>query len=196
MTGNAGRAEPLVAAMEANGVSLDRPWMLAVGARCRALVVADAGDLEGAYRHAEQAMAHHDRLPMPFEQARTQLLLGQLQRRRRRPQAARAALSQALSVFEEIGSPLWAARAQRELDRFTARSLGSALTDAEHEVAGHAVAGLSNKQIAAALYLSPKTVEMHLSNAYRKLGIRHRTQLAARLRQFDGAEPAAEPTPG
>lgn len=194
--GRTEEAEPLVAALETNGAHQDRPWMLAVGARCRALVAAAVGDFDGANRHAEEAMAHHDRLPMPFERARTQLLLGQLLRRRRRSRAALDAVRCAATAFEDIGSPLWAARAQRELDRLAPRLVG-ALTGAECQVAEKAAAGLSNKQIAAALYLSPKTVEMYLSNAYRKLGIRSRAQLADRLHQHSLAEHAAtRPVPG
>ena len=128
-------------------------------------------------------MAHHDRLPMPLERARTQALLGQLQRRRRRIQAARTSVGEAAAVFERIGSPLWAARAQRELARLTTGSAGPTLTDAERQVAEQAAAGLTNRQIAAVLFLSEKTVEMHLSNTYRKLGIRSRVQLAERLRE-------------
>ncbi|BBX10647.1 LuxR family transcriptional regulator [Mycolicibacterium aichiense] len=179
--GRADEAEPLVAALESNGALHDRGWMLATGARCRALMAAARGDLEAAFGHAERAMAHHDRLPMPFERARTLLLVGQLLRRRRRPQAAYEALRQAADVFTEIGSPLWASRAQSELDRLAARSAGGVLTGAERQVAEYAAAGMSNKQIATALYLSPKTVEMYLSNVYRKLGIRSRAQLAGRL---------------
>ncbi|WP_431237993.1 LuxR C-terminal-related transcriptional regulator [Mycolicibacterium aichiense] len=179
--GRADEAEPLAEALEANGSVQDRLWMLAAGARCRALIAAARSDLEDAFRYAERAMAYHDRLPMPFERARTQLLLGQLLRRRRRAQAAHDALRQAADVFAEIGSPLWAARAHSELDRLTARSVGAVLTGAERQVAENAAAGMSNKQIAATMYLSPKTVEMYLSNAYRKLGIRSRAQLAGHL---------------
>ena len=175
-------AEPFVAALESGGVRHDRPWMLAVGARCRALVHAAEGDLDAALEAAQAALAHHDRLPMPFERARTQLLLGQLQRRRRRTAAAHENLSQAAAAFDELGSPLWAQRAHSELSRLTARTPGAALTDSERQVAEHAAAGLTNRQIAATLFLSEKTVEMHLSNAYRKLGIRSRAQLAERLR--------------
>lgn len=180
--GRSEEAEPLVAALEANGGRFDRPWMLAVGARCRALVSAARGDLDGALLNAESAMTHHDRLPMPFERARTQLLVGQLHRRRRHVQAAHDNLRAAAAVFEEIGSPLWAARAKAELARLTARSVGATLTDSEQKVADLAASGLSNKEIAAKLYLSAKTIEMYLSNVYRKLGIRSRSQLADRLR--------------
>lgn len=175
-------AGELTAALEANGARHDRPWMRAVGARCRALVLAAEGDLDGALLAAERAMSHHDLLPMPFERARTQLLLGQLQRRRRRTQAARENLTAAASVFDEIGSPQWSARAHRELERVATGTAGAVLSDSERTVAEHAAAGLANKEIAAAMFLSVKTVEMHLSNVYRKLGIRSRAQLSDRLR--------------
>lgn len=174
-------AEPLAAALERNGMRHDRPWMLAVGARCRALIHAARADLDAAVEHAAQSMEHHDRLPMPFERARTQFLLGQLQRRRRRTQPARENLRMAAAIFEELDSPLWIARTQRELARVTTGSARSVLSDSERQVAELAAAGQSNKEIAAGLFLSAKTVEMHLSRAYRKLGIRSRAQLAAGL---------------
>ncbi|MFM8599047.1 MAG: response regulator transcription factor [Mycobacterium sp.] len=118
-----------------------------------------------------------------FERARTQLLVGQLQRRRRRTQPARAALNAAAAVFEELGSPLWAGHAQRELHRLERRAAGGELTETERQVAEHAAAGMTNNEIAAVLYISAKTVEMHLSSAYRKLGVRSRTQLVERLRE-------------
>jgi hypothetical protein len=69
-------AEPLVDHLERSGALLDRPWMLAMGARGRAHLLAAHGDLGGSHRAVTQAMTHHQRLPMPFETARTQLLLG------------------------------------------------------------------------------------------------------------------------
>ena len=98
-------AEPLIDALESNGRRLDRPWMLAVGARCRSMWLAARGDLEAADRAARQAITHHQRLPMPFELARTQLLLGQLERRQRHREAAAATLRTALGAFEEMGTP-------------------------------------------------------------------------------------------
>lgn len=175
-------AEPLLAALETNGARLDRPWMLAVGARGRALLLAARGDLDAAAAAAQQAMAHHDRLPMPFERARTQLLMGQLERRRRHRKAATQTLTEALDCFEAIGAPLWAGRARAELAPLQfppAEALS--LTPAEQRVAERAAAGLSNQDIAVELFLSPKTVEMNLSRVYRKLGIRSRAQLYARL---------------
>lgn len=176
-------ARPLVTALETNGTRLDRPWMLAMGARGRALLLAADGDLDAAAAAAQEALQHHDRLPMPFERARTQLVVGQLQRRRRRKQAAAQILQEALHTFESVGAPLWAARARAELARVNVSpSDGTEMTPTERNVAERAAAGMSNRDIAAELFLSPKTVEMNLSRVYRKLGIRSRSQLHARLR--------------
>lgn len=175
-------AEPLLATLEENGGRLDRPWMLTTAARGRAQVFAARGDLDAAEVAAEQAMAHHDRLPMPFERAWTQLLLGGLQRRMRRIRSAATNLRAALEAFEQLGTPLWAARAQAELDRLEqSRGSGAGLTVSEQRVADLAAGGLSNKEIAAELFISAKTVEMNLSRVYRKLGIRSRAGLSAAL---------------
>ncbi|MGB3332123.1 MAG: AAA family ATPase [Mycobacterium sp.] len=183
--GRLDEAEPLIVALETNGARLDRPWMLAVGARGRSHWLAARGELDAAERTALEALVHHGRLPMPFEAARTQLLLGQVQRRRRRKQDAQASLSTALATFERLGAPLWARRARAELDRMTAAVPGRGLTSAERRVAEHAAAGLSNKQIAAELFIAEKTVEMTLSTVYRKLGIRSRAGLFAALNPGD-----------
>ncbi|KKF00850.1 helix-turn-helix transcriptional regulator [Mycolicibacterium obuense] len=175
-------AEMLTDALWDNGNRLDRPWMLATAARGRALVHATRGELERAEEAARAALTFHERLPMPLEKARTQLVLGQLQRRQRRRQAATATVAEALHTFESLGARLWQRRAETELTRLAgARENTSLLTPAEERVARHAAAGLSNKEIAAELFLSPKTVEMNLSKVYRKLGIRSRAQLHMRL---------------
>ncbi len=113
--GRLDEAESLIERLERNGRRLDRPWMLAMGARGRAMLLAARGDLDGANAAAQQAMTEHGRLPMPFERARTQLLVGQLQRRSRQKDAARVALQEALVAFEAMGTPLWAERARVEL---------------------------------------------------------------------------------
>lgn len=179
-------AEVLVDALETHGADRDRPWMLAVGARGRAAVLAARGDLAAALRALERAMAHHQRLPMPFEQARTQLLLGQLQRRRRQRGSATTTLTAALHAFEELGAPFWAERARAELARLSgARGDGQRLTPAERRAAVLAAHGLTNREIAAELFLSEKTIESTLSSVYRKLGIRSRARLAAALKAND-----------
>ena len=173
--GRADEAEPLVDAIERNGRRLNRAWMLAVGARCRAMVLAAGGDAEGAVQSARYALAEHDRLPMPFERARTQLLLGQLVRRQR--SQATAILRDALAVFEELGTSLWADRAHAELAGTGPRARPDSLTPAEQRVAELAVAGMTNRDVAAELFISSKTVEATLARVYRKLGIRSRAEL-------------------
>ncbi len=180
-------AEPLVAALEANGRRLDRPWMLAVGARGRAMLSAARGDIKDAVEAAEDAMGHHERLPMPFEQARTQLLLGQLQRRQRRNEAAAATLHSALDTFERLGTPLWANRARADLGRANIGPHGTAaLTPSEQRVAELAASGMTNRNVAAALFISPKTVEANLARVYAKLGIHSRAELGGHMSEPEG----------
>jgi DNA-binding NarL/FixJ family response regulator len=152
--------------------------MLAIGARCRAMMLAAQGDLKSAEQAVRTAMVEHDRLPMPFERARTLLLLGQLSRRQRQKQTAAAILKEALQVFEELGTPLWAERTRAELERTNVgptRDLN--LTPSERQVAELAASGLTNRDVAAKLFVSPKTVEANLAQVYRKLGIRSRAEL-------------------
>jgi DNA-binding CsgD family transcriptional regulator len=178
-------AEPLVAALERNGRRLDRAWTLAVGLRCRAMLQAARGDVTAAMTSVELALAEHQRVPMPFERARTQLLAGQLQRRQRRRDAATATLREARDAFEQLGTTVWAERAETELARgVSARGRAPGLTAAEERVAELAVSGLTNRDIAAAIFVSPKTVEVNLSRVYRKLGIRSRAELYQALQAW------------
>jgi DNA-binding NarL/FixJ family response regulator len=183
--GRIAEAESLVDALQRNGNRLDRPWMLAVGARCRSMVVAATGDLDAAVRSAQQAMAYHDRLLMPFERARTQLLLGQLQRRQRRREAAATMLRDALATFERLDTPLWAQRAKVLLARAEAQpSRAGLLTASERRVAELAASGMINRDVAAALFISVKTVEVNLTRIYRKLNIHSRAELGRRIDQL------------
>lgn len=114
---------------------------------------------------------------MPFERARTQLLLGQLQTRLRDPQAA-STLNEALATFEATGTPVWAERAETSRDELrSAASRPDALTAAELRIAELAAAGLTNRDVAGELFLSAKTVEATLARVYRKLDIRSRAEL-------------------
>lgn len=172
-------AEPWVAMLERNGRRLDRPWMLAVGARCRSVLHAANGDLEAAGACAQEAMDQHARLGMPFETARTQLVVGQIERRRRHREAAVCAFRQALDAFDCMGVPLWADRARKELARtdVTANTDAAELTVGERQVAELAASGMTNREVAAALFISQKTVEANLVRIYRKLGIHSRAEL-------------------
>jgi len=109
---------------------------------------------------AQHAMAGHDRLPMPFERARTQLLLGQLQRRQRQKDLSRTTLREALQAFEAMGTPLWAERARTELARAEATHTHVlALTPSELRLAELAASSMTNRDVGAALFISPKTIE-------------------------------------
>jgi DNA-binding CsgD family transcriptional regulator len=156
--------------------------MLAVGARSRSMLLAARGDLDGAVTAAQRAMAHHDRLPMPFERGRTVLLLGQLQRRQRKKDPASASLQEALDIFERLDVPLWADRARAELARANVgpRQSGQ-LTPSEQRVAELAATGMRNRDVATALFISPKTVEANLARIYRKLGIKSRAELGRHM---------------
>ncbi|BBZ27435.1 transcriptional regulator [Mycolicibacterium madagascariense] len=182
-------ADALAELMERDGARLRHPWLLATAARCRSMVLAARGDLAGAERAALRAMAAHEGDTVPFERARTQLLLAELQRRLRRRQAARTTIEGALATFDALGTPAWSARASAELARIQVlRGQEPDLTASEQRVAELAAAGMSNKDIAAALFISPKTVESNLGRSYRKLGVRTRVELARRL-QADQPRP-------
>lgn len=171
-------AEPLIDALERNGRRVDRAWMRAVGARGRSMLHAARGNVDGAVDAARAAMAAHTGLPMPFERARTLLLLGQLERRQRKKEPASAHLQEALGVFERLNVPLWADRARSELVRANVgpRQSGQ-LTPSEQRVAELAASGMKNRDVATALFISPKTVEANLARIYRKLGIKSRAEL-------------------
>jgi DNA-binding CsgD family transcriptional regulator len=174
-------AEPFVDMLEREGHRLDRPWQLAVGARCRGMLLAAHGDINAANVATQRALAEHRRLPMPFERARTQLLLGQIQHRQNQ-KVASTALKQALRTFEELNTPLWANRAQALLDY---ASIRPSLSPTERRVAELAATGMTNRDVAAALSISPKTVEANLSRVYNKLDIRSRAELGRHITQVE-----------
>ncbi|HEX2083656.1 MAG TPA: LuxR C-terminal-related transcriptional regulator, partial [Xanthomonadaceae bacterium] len=157
-----------------------RPTEHAIAARCRGLLYADD---EQAYSAFTEALQWHERGQQPFEQARSQLCFGEFLRRHRRPTEARQVLGDALSTFTRLGARVWAQRTEAEL-RATGiasrpRREGSTtqLTPQELQVALVVADGATNVEAAAQLFLSTKTIEFHLSNIYRKLGIRSRAQL-------------------
>lgn len=186
-TGRHAEAEALIAAVERDGRRLGRASALAVAVRCRALLLAAQGELASAAALARQAIAEHDRAPMPFERARTLLALGRIERRRRQKRAAAEALREALRTFEELDVPLWAAQARAALERVNVRPTdGAGLTPSERRVAMLAAEGMTNREVGAVLFISPKTVEANLSRVYRKLAIRSRAELARRAAELDG----------
>jgi DNA-binding CsgD family transcriptional regulator len=174
-------ARSLTAQLEARGRMLGRPWALAAGARCRAMLAAADGHPQEALAACEQALALHERLPMPFELGRTLLVKGMIERRAKRKPAARATLGQALGIFEHLGAPLWAAKAGRELTKAAAQLAVEGLTLTEHRLATLVAKGLTNRQVAGVMFVSENTVQTHIKNIFRKLGVRSRTELAARV---------------
>jgi DNA-binding NarL/FixJ family response regulator len=111
-----------------------------------------------------------------------------VRRQAKQKRLAREALEQALSIFEELGAPLWADKTRTELRRISGRRAESELTESEQRVAALAAEGRSNKEIAAALFTSVRTVESHLSDIYRKLGVRSRGELAHSFSVEDAAK--------
>jgi DNA-binding NarL/FixJ family response regulator len=131
----------------------------------------------------ERAVQQHARVPMPFERARTLLLLGTAQRRAKRRAAARATLAAAEALFTDVGTDFWARRARAEIARLGGRRPRDRddLTPTEAQIAEAAAEGRSNREIAERLFVSERTVEANLTRIYRKLGVRSRVQLARRL---------------
>jgi DNA-binding CsgD family transcriptional regulator len=172
-------AADLTAELQEYGERLDRPWGLATGARSAALVASAHGATEQALEAVTRALRQHERLEWPFERARSLLVLGGILRRLGRRRDAAAALAGARSIFTSLRNPLWLERVDAEERRLGGRRTTSdELTVAEERVAELAGQGLRNAEIAARLYVTPKTVEATLSRVYRKLGVRSRTELA------------------
>jgi DNA-binding CsgD family transcriptional regulator len=183
--GDQARAARIADLLEEHGRRTGSAWSLAMAARVRALVSAARGDLESALADAELSLHELERLPMPFERARTLLVKGAIERRLRRRADARRSFLAGLEIFDGIGARLWAERARAELERLgLTRSAGPELTEGERRVAELAARGLTNREVAALLFLSPKTVEANLARAYRKLGIKSRAELGARMAEL------------
>ncbi len=188
--GDVARAEDLADWMDEVARTTQRAWTVATGARSRALIQAARNDLAGADATLVRGLAAHDGLPMPFELGRTLLTRGIVLRRMRRRGAARQMLEQALALFEDLGAALWTERASSEIARIGVRSGAQLdLTPVERRMAALVAQGYTNGEIAASLSLSRKTVEANLSRSYRKLGVRSRAELVARLSAQRGPTP-------
>jgi DNA-binding CsgD family transcriptional regulator len=166
---------------EKSGRKLGSRWTLAIATRCRGVVSAAAGDLDSAFGAFERALAEQEHLTAPYDRARTLLALGSTRRRARQKRGAREPLQTALALFEELGACLWAERTREELARIGGRRMEQELTATELRVAALAAEGRSNKEIATTLFVTPHTVETHLTRIYRKLGVRSRSGLAGRM---------------
>jgi DNA-binding CsgD family transcriptional regulator len=175
------RAADLAAAYQKEASEKGLPWALARAARARALLVSEA-EMDSVF---EEALEAHSLTPDRFETARTQLAYGSRLRRARQRARSREPLRAALETFDRLGAQPWAAQARAELTATgeTARarnvSTRDQLTPQELQIALLLSAGRTTREAASALFLSPKTIEYHLRNVYRKLDCRNRQQLAA-----------------
>ncbi|MFB4320208.1 LuxR C-terminal-related transcriptional regulator [Actinomadura sp. 21ATH] len=181
--GETGAARDAVAAYERWSAAARTPESLALLARCRALLE----DGEEALPLYEEALRLHasDGSGSPFETARTELLYGERLRRAHRTSEARGPLRAAADAFQRLGADPWARRALNELRATGERAAATpvpgalaALTPQELRIARLVADGASNRDVAARLFLSPRTVEYHLYKIYPKLGVSSRTELA------------------
>lgn len=159
-------------------------WACAAAVRCRGVVAEASGDRDGALTDLRRAVTMHEALGQPLELGRTLLLAGGVLRRDRKKAEARAALDRAVELFAGLPAPLWRDRAADERTRVGGGSAGRwELTATERRIAGLVAGGRTNREVAATLFLSRKTVEWNLSKVYRKLGVRSRSELAAAWRE-------------
>ena len=156
-----------------------QPWSLARALRCQGLL-ADEADLAATF---DRALGRHAQTPDAFEAARTRLAYGERLRRARSRVLARKQLRAAVEMFEHLDARPWAARARAELAatgetlRRRDPSTIDELTPQELQIALQLAGGKTTRQTAAALFLSPKTIEYHLRHVYQKLGIHSREEL-------------------
>lgn len=177
--GDLERTRQLLARFEERAASAPRPWTRQTLPRARALVAAAEGDPAAALALLEEAPALEE---LPFDHARNLLVQGSLQRRLKQKRIAAESLGKALTVFDGLGSPDWARRAREELERVGLRRGDPyELTVSERRIAELAASGMTNREVAQAAFVSPKTVEANLARVYRKLGIRSRAELGAAM---------------
>ena len=180
--GDLDRAEQLAGWLEERGTVLDHQWAIATAARIGGLVRQARGDSEGALALLAEAVGKAEALEEPIELGRALLALGSVQRRANQRKASRVSLERAADVFSRLGSRQWTARAREELARVSGRAAGSSdtLTETEARVAALVAEGLTNREVADRLFVTPRTVEANLTRIFSKLGLRSRSELAAR----------------
>ncbi len=187
-TGAQAAAAAVLERLEVLARAQSHPWGLVTVLRGAAtLQLADGYD-EESVQALSDAASRYGALGLEFDEGRCLLCLGGYLRRYGKRAEARRRLEQTIELFERLGCEGWADEGRRELSRVSGRKSGpDELTASEQQVVDLAVSGLSNKEIASALFVSVYTVEAHLTHAYAKLGVRSRSQLARRLEEL--AEP-------
>jgi len=166
--------------LEERGRAFPRLWISTTLPRTRALLLAAEGGVEAALAALDE-LDVEAASQLPFDLAWTLLVRGRLHRRAKQKRAAADSLGHALEMFEQLGAPAWIDRTRADLDRVGLRRAPTELTATELRVAELAAAGLTSREVAARAFMSPKTVEANLARVYRKLGIRSRAELGARI---------------
>ena len=179
--GRTGEAARISSWLRGTGDRMGRPALTGDASRIDALLAAAAGDLDAAAASARAAVAAHGTSPLRAEHALSLLALGRIERRRKARSQSRAALQQARGLAADMGHRTLLAEIERELPRTAAARSGSGLTAAEQRVADLIAGGATNREAAAALFVSVRTVETHVASVYRKLGVRTRAELARKL---------------
>jgi DNA-binding CsgD family transcriptional regulator len=180
--GDLEHAAGLTDRLEEQGGTLGRSLAIGTAARCRGLIAAALGDLPGAATHLERSLDELQDVPQPFEQARSFLIAGEIERRMKKKKTAREALKAARAIFERFGATIWVARVDRELARIGGRPPSpTALSSTEQQIARLVADGRTNREVADALFVTVRTVEANLTRVYRKLQVRSRTELARKL---------------
>ncbi|WP_370384769.1 AAA family ATPase [Catenulispora sp. GAS73] len=181
--GRLAEAEAVASELAEIGERLGRPTLSGIALRVRGLIAAAQGELDEAAELLTRAVEAHDASPMPIERGRSLLALGQVQRRRKAKTEARQALQDALDCFDSHGHRPFAQLVEAELARGQRAGAGSVLTASEQRVADLVAGGFTNREVAARLSMSVRTVESHVASVFRKLGVRSRTELAGRFPQ-------------
>jgi len=189
-------ADAVLSAYEQKAAAVGRRSVQVYAARVRVALEAARGELDAARAAFESGLAHAAGLGRPLELGRLQLAFGDALARFKQRREARAVLTDAAATFASIGARQFLARAQRRLEAIGGPrgrvAPEGGLSAQESAVAGLVASGLTNKQVAARLFVSAKTVEYHLANVYAKLGVSSRTQLAARLAGGQREQPSPE----
>lgn len=180
--GQLDQAEAMLEWFEGLAETSGRMHAMAAAGRCRGLLHAARAEIDLALLDFEAARRQYQTIHEPFGSARTLLALGMIERRRHHKRAARATLEAAIAAFEALGARIWIQASVAELGRIGGRaSSRDTLTPSEQKVASLVAEGKTNREVAAVLYLTERTIEGHLSQVYAKLGIRSRSELAHRL---------------
>ena len=178
--GELDRAREELRRLEERGRMFPRLWVTVALPRARALVLEAEGDVTGALVALDE-LDLEAASKLPFELARALLVRGRLVRRAKQKRVAAETLREALAIFERLGAPAWEAQARAELDRVVLKRSPDELTATERRVAELTATGLTNREVAQRAFMSPKTVQANLTRIYRKLGIRSRAELGARM---------------